>query len=161
MANLNKINLTSLNNKNSCKNIDLTQALWLYRGDVKAQQSSSTSYQFFRRFKKNVPLVCFSDLDPKGIEISLTSHADYWLTLKDPLDVDLQLSGNEQEWYKQGASITFLQTKVIEQEAIARENSNEKAWKYIFLSLATQGKTLKQEHMLQHKLALSLIAIKA
>ncbi|MEY8216654.1 MAG: hypothetical protein RPR97_19485 [Colwellia sp.] len=91
MANLSAINLASVNNKfgthilsksvpstnTPSKDIDLTQALWLYRGDVKAQQTTNTSYQFFRRFKGKIPLVCFSDLDPKGIEIALTSHADY------------------------------------------------------------------------------------
>ncbi len=153
MANLGEINLTAIES-----DIDLTQALWLYRGDIKAQQTTNTSYQFFRRFKGNTPLICFSDLDPKGIEIALTSNADYWLTLKESDNVNMPLEGDEQEWYKQGASISFLhsQIKVTDPQG---NGITDKHWKNIFSTLLTHRKTLKQEHMLKHKLALSLIAI--
>jgi len=151
MANLSEINLSSIKN-----DIDLTQALWLYRGDIKAQQTTSTSYLFFRRFKDYIPLICFSDLDPKGIEIALTSHADYWLTLQNSNEVDMPLLGSEQEWYKQGASISFLHTQSNDKEIITRKDA---CWKNIFETLLTHRKTLKQEHMLKHKLSLSLIPI--
>jgi len=155
MANLNAINLSSIDSK-----IDLTKALWLYRGDVKAQQTSNTSYDFFRRFKKNIPLICFSDLDPKGIEIALTSNADYWLTLENTHEVTMSLSGCEQEWYKQRAAIDFLydQMKHLKQ---ASHNEDEKkyGWQSIFSTLLTHKKTLKQEHMLKHKLALTLLKL--
>ncbi|TWX65285.1 hypothetical protein ESZ36_18610 [Colwellia demingiae] len=159
MANLTSINLASLNNKISntnclSNNLDLTQALWLYRGDVKAQQTSNTSYQFFRRFKGKVPLVCFSDVDPKGIEIALTSDADYWLTIKNIDDLAMPLSGTEQEWYKQGASISFLQ------EQLSNIPSQKiDCWENIFLNLRTYRKTLKQEHILKHNVALVLIEL--
>ena len=149
MANLNAINLSSINS-----NMDLSKALWLYRGDVKAQQTTNTSYYFFRRFKGILPLVCFSDLDPKGIEIALTSDADYWLTIKNPTKVNIVLSGNEQEWYNQGASISFLQEKLntIPSQEVA-------CWQNIFENLRTYRKTLKQEHMLKHNVALALIEL--
>lgn len=149
MANLNTINLASIKS-----NIDLSKALWLYRGDVKAQQTTNTSYQFFRRFKGHIPLVCFSDLDPKGIEIALTSDSDYWLTIENTDEITMELSGNEQEWYKQGASISFLQKK------ISTTPSQEIAcWQKLFENLLTHRKTLKQEHILKHNVAVSLFEL--
>lgn len=153
MANLNAINLVS---NSSTKNniIDLSKALWLYRGDVKAQQTTNTSYQFFRRFKGCIPLVCFSDLDPKGIEIALTSDADYWLTIENTNEIEMKLSGTEQEWYKQGTSISFLQ------EQISTMPSQEvSCWHKLFKKLRTHRKTLKQEHMLKHNVAVALIEL--
>ena len=149
MANLNTINLASIKS-----NIDLSKALWLYRGDVKAQQTTNTSYQFFRRFKGHIPLVCFSDLDPKGIEIALTSDADYWLTVENKNEITMDLTGSEQEWYKQGASISFLQKK------ISTMPSQEVAcWQKLFENLQTYRKTLKQEHILKHNVALALLEL--
>ncbi len=161
MANLSAINLTSINNKNSCtntlsksNNIDLSKALWLYRGDVKAQQTTNSSYHFFRRFKGIIPLVCFSDLDPKGIEISLTSDSDYWLTIKNIDDLSIPLSGTEQEWYKQGTSISFLQEKLKKTTP-----QKDDCWQNTFINLRTHRKTLKQEHILKHNVALTLLEL--
>ncbi len=148
MANLKQINLTNLSTK-----LDISQALWLYRGDVKAQQTSSTSYQFFRRFKGRTPLVCFSDVDPKGIEIAITSDADYYLTLNNFNDLAMPLSGSENEWYKQDTSITFLQKKLNIDSVI---NNN---WQSIFRHLLIYRRTLKQEHILRYKLALTLLKL--
>jgi hypothetical protein len=166
MANLSLINIEKMNinsrsdtlNNIPYKEIDLTQALWLYRGDVKPQQTTSTSYQFFRHFKNSIPLVCFSDLDPKGIEIALSCNADYWLTLKNTNDITMQLKGDEQEWYKQGVSINFLIEK-LELEIQSVENTY--CWHNIFKTLLSHKKTIKQEHMLSHKLPLTLININA
>jgi hypothetical protein len=161
MANLNAINLASINDNNSSKkllnksnNIDLTKALWLYRGDVKPQQTTNTSYQFFRRFKGEIPLICFSDLDPKGIEIALTSHADFWLTLNNTNDVNMPLLGNEQEWSKQGDSVSFLQKKLT-----TIPSQEVDCWQNIFINLRSYRKTLKQEHMLKHNIALTLLTL--
>jgi len=154
MANLDEIDLTTIKS-----DIDLTQALWLYRGDVKAQQTSMTSYQFFRRFKNTIPLVCFSDLDPKGIEIALTSTADFWLTLAETDKVNLPLEGDEQEWYKQGASISFLNKQIQDSNHQVNKITKNQCWQQVFATLLTHRKTLKQEHMLKHKLTLSLIEL--
>lgn len=120
------------------------------------QLTTNTSYQFFRRFKGHIPLVCFSDLDPKGIEIALTSDADYWLTVenKNKNEITMELSGNEQEWYKQGASISFLQKKIstIPGQEVA-------SWQNVFENLRTYRKTLKQEHILKHNVALALLEL--
>jgi len=147
MANLNLINLSYLNSE-----IDLGQALWLYRGDVKPQQTTSGSYQFFRQFKKEIPLICFSDLDPKGIEIALTSHADFWLTAKNANEVDMTLLGIEQEWYKQKSSINYLLN-------LANDDKEKQQWQHSFEILKHHKKTLKQEHMLKHNLELTLLKI--
>jgi hypothetical protein len=128
--------------------------LWLYRGDVKAQQTTNTSYQFFRRFKGQIPLVCFSDLDPKGIEIALTSDADYWLTVENKNEITMDLTGSEQEWYKQGASITFLQKKIS-----TMPSQQVACWQKLFENLQTYRKTLKQEHILKHNVALTLLEL--
>tara|TARA_B100000809_G_scaffold124953_1_gene123208 strand:+ start:1565 stop:2551 length:987 start_codon:yes stop_codon:yes gene_type:complete len=168
MANLSLININSMNikiNNNSgtlhnipYKEIDLTQALWLYRGDIKPQQTTNTSYEFFRRFKDNTPLICFSDLDPKGIEIALTCNADYWLTLDDTNEITMPLSGDEQEWYKQSVSVNFLNEQ-LKHDIQPVENTH--CWQTIFNILLSHKKTLKQEHMLTHKLPLRLININA
>jgi hypothetical protein len=175
MANLHSINLASINNKTFgtkilsanatsldrlSNNIDLTKALWLYRGDVKAQQTTSTSYDFFRRFKNSIPLICFSDLDPKGIEIALTSGADYWLTIQDTDEVNMPLSGDEQEWYKQSVSINYLHQKMIELSADSKIYDDKLVcWQSMFSILQMHKKTLKQEHMLKHNLALTLLSV--
>ena len=172
MANLNSINLAPIqsiksfqNTQSKHSNIDLSKALWLYRGDVKAQQKTSTSYHFFRHFKGNTPLVCFSDLDPKGVEIALTSGADYWLTIENTNEIAIELSGNEQEWYKQGASIDFLlqqmntQISLNDDACLGKHDKSNSNWQAIFRTLLKYKKSLKQEHILQHKLSLKLVKI--
>ncbi|PKG80733.1 hypothetical protein CXF85_21710 [Colwellia sp. 75C3] len=151
MANLALLNLLSCS-------ADLTDALWIYRGDIKKQQSTGTAYEFFRRFK-NHQRICFSDVDPKGIEISLTSHADYWLTIKD-IDSYIKtvqsLQGNEQEWFKQSDSIKYLQKILFKQD---KTDQKKYAWEPIFSISAKMQKTLKQEHILKHNLALTLLSV--
>lgn len=128
----------------------LQSALWVYRGDIKKQQSTSTAYQFFRRFKDSHQLICFSDLDPKGIEIAITSGAHYWLTVEDTSIVDIALQGDEYEWFKQTKTIKYLQSK---------SDLPEKC-QVAFIDMCLNRKTLKQEHMLQHQLTLELYSLK-
>jgi len=151
MANLSKLNLALVSE-------NLIDALWVYRGDIKKQQSTGTAYEFFRRFKKH-QRICFSDVDPKGIEIALTSHADYWLTINDISDYEKttqSLEGNEEEWFKQGASITFLRKKILEQE---QSFQNKLTWKSLFTASSKIQKTLKQEHIVRNGLALILLKL--
>jgi hypothetical protein len=151
MASLSTLNLTSLNG-------ELMDALWVYRGDIKKQQSTSTAYKFFRRFK-NHQRICFSDVDPKGIEIALTSHADYWLTIQNIEDfkqVVNSLEGSEQEWFKQGASIKFLQNTPIKTHA---QLLQKPTWDPLFMATLGLQKTLKQEHIITHNIALTLLRI--
>ena len=149
MANLSSLNLTLLSE-------ELTDALWVYRGDIKKQQSTGTAYEFFRRFNTH-QRICFSDVDPKGIEIALTSHANYWLSIKniaDYIKVCESLKGNEQEWFNQSASIKFLQKKLMKNN---EDTQKKPTWSTLFTASSAIQKTLKQEHILTHQLALTLL----
>ncbi|WP_435234399.1 DUF7281 domain-containing protein [Psychromonas sp. PT13] len=128
---------------------NLQSALWVYRGDIKKQQSTTTSYHFFRRFKDTNQLICFSDLDPKGIEIAITSGAHYWLTAEDTSLVDIELHGDEYEWFKQTKTIKYLQVKT---------DLPEKC-QVAFIDMCLNRKTLKQEHMLEHRIKLGLFEL--
>ncbi|MFT6925246.1 MAG: hypothetical protein ACJAZP_000826 [Psychromonas sp.] len=138
MANLPALNLPA----------QLDNPLWLYRGDIQEKQQTSTAYAFFKRFNNNQQqLICFSDLDPAGIQIALTCSAEYWLTPKDSSVVKFsQAKDAEQEFYKQNAAIQYLQHY---------KNLPDKC-QMAFESMLHNRKTLKQEHMLAHQIALGL-----
>lgn len=127
----------------------LHSALWLYRGDVKAQQQTSCAYQFFRRFKQSNQLICFSDLDPAGIQIALSSDAHYWLTPEDSLVINSELQGDEQEWFKQQGAISYLDKKT---------DLPEKC-RSAFAQMRRVRKTLKQEQILALNIELQLFAL--
>lgn len=127
----------------------LHSALWLYRGDVKAQQQTGCAYQFFRRFKQTNQLICFSDLDPAGIQIALTSDADYWLTAKESSVINSELQGDENEWFKQQGAIKHLKNKT---------DLPEKC-QIAFSQMCSVRKTLKQEQMLALNIKLELFAL--
>lgn len=127
----------------------LKDALWLYRGDIKDQHSSSRAYQFFRSLAETHQLICFSDLDPAGIEIAISSGAVHWLTPIDSAIIDISLSGDENEFYKQEKAITFLNKK---------KTLPDKCKNSFQLMLELQ-KTLKQEHMITHQIPLNLFSL--
>ncbi|WP_019615134.1 DUF7281 domain-containing protein [Psychromonas ossibalaenae] len=124
----------------------LQEALWLYRGEVREDRSTMKAYQFFRRFAGSHQLVCFSDLDPAGIEIALTSGAHHWLTPQDSSIINMKLLGAENEWFNQQKSITYLKQKTDLAEKCQQA----------FDEMCRQRKTLKQEHMLGHNIKLAL-----
>lgn len=127
----------------------LLNALWLYRGDLKPGQQTGSAYEFFRRFEHH-RLICFSDFDPKGIEIAITSGAKYWLTLVDDENINMPLEGIEQEWISQKNSINYLLN-----DSLTMSNKCRQA----FSTMKLYRKTLKQEHMLKHKLVLDIFEI--
>ena len=139
MANLSALNIPE----------SLHSALWLYRGDIKRQQRTGSAYQFFRHFKKTHQLICFSDLDPAGIQIALTCGAQYWLTAEENDVVNLELQGDESEWYKQKTAIKYLEG-IIDLPAKCRS---------AFAEMCASHKTLKQEHMLAHHIKLGLFPL--
>jgi hypothetical protein len=140
MANLDRLNIPDT----------LKEALWLYRGDAKAFNQTGTAYQLFRRFKLSHQLICFSDLDPSGLQICLTSGANQWLTLNDEKQLNIELKGNEQEWFNQNKAISYLNSYL----------SLPKTCERLFLRMKQSQTTLKQEHMLQHSLKLTLFPLK-
>jgi len=127
---------------------ELENALWLYRGDIQEKQQTGSAYAFFKRFDNDQhQLICFSDLDPAGIQIALTCAAQYWLTPDDSSVI--QFSGAkdaEQEWYRQDATVKYLNSY---------NNLPDKCQRAFALMLDNR-KTLKQEHMLAHKIPLGL-----
>lgn len=131
----------------------LKEALWIYRGDVHAGQQTGMAYELFRRFGHH-QLICFSDLDPAGIQIVMTSGAQYWLS---PLECeqairlkqDKKLTGVEQEWFDQRGAITYLEGRA----------QLPKQCQLAFDIMKTHHHTLQQEHMLSHKLALDLFEL--
>ncbi|NRD75426.1 hypothetical protein HQQ94_19810 [Shewanella sp. VB17] len=147
-------NLTLMANLASLKiPSSLKEALWIYRGDVHAGQQTGMAYELFRRFDHH-QLICFSDLDPAGIQIAMTSGAQYWLS---PLECEQaikirqnkQLAGVEQEWFDQKGAITYLEAKA----------QLPKQCQLAFDIMKTQHHTLQQEHMLSHDLALDLFEL--
>lgn len=139
MANLKALNIPE----------SLHSALWLYRGDAKKEQQTGSAYQFFRRYKESHQLICFSDLDPAGIQIALTSGADYWLTAEDNNVIDINLHGDENEWFKQAKAIKYLEGVI---------NLPEKC-RTAYVKMRRNRKTLKQEHMLAHNVKLELFEL--
>jgi len=110
---------------------------------MQTHKNTSTAAQFFKRFEKSNTLVCFSDLDPKGLEIAITCGAKQWLTIADKNDLNISLTGHENEWYKQDNAITYLN----KQQLPLHE-------RILFDEMKKTKKTLKQEHMLSYGLSL-------
>lgn len=128
----------------------LKDAIWLYRGDTQAHQSTGTANQFFRRFKGTNELICFSDFDPAGLQIALSCGAERWLSLENSEGVEIELSGIEHEWFNQQNAITFV-------------NNDKQVSKSVTSLLSTMNyhqKTLKQEHMVEHALPLTLYPLR-
>lgn len=141
MANLSRLNIPA----------SLKEALWVYRGDVQAQQQTNTAYTFFRRFKETHQLISFSDLDPSGLQIGLASGATQLLTISDSDDLSITLNGVEQEWFKQQKAISYLSTHSHLPDYCT----------HLFLKMKQSQITIKQEHMLAHSLKLSLYPLTA
>tara|TARA_R110001583_G_scaffold112917_6_gene263131 strand:- start:7964 stop:8833 length:870 start_codon:yes stop_codon:yes gene_type:complete len=139
MANLNRLNIPE----------QLKDALWLYRGDAQAYKQTGTAYELFRRFSSSHELICFSDLDPSGLQICLTSGATQWLTISDKTPLSMALQGDEKEWFKQQKAISFLNDK----------KPLPAYCESLFMQMKQLQTTLKQEHILQHELKLALFPL--
>ena len=137
-------NLASLNF--SPENDFLNNALWLYRGDIKAQQSTGMAYQFFRGFKDSHQLICFADFDPKGLEISLTSGADYFIAPTQAAFNDFALPDPDNDYFNQTPSRNYLAKHKFDSLVINK----------LYNLMSEQRKTIKQEHMLAKGLTLSV-----
>lgn len=140
MANLSLLNLPE----------GLENALWLYRGDAGKNKQAGTAYDFFRRFLGSHQLICFSDFDPKGLEIAITSGASHWLALKHAEEINMSLNGHEIEWFKQGDAKKFLLNNAKLTEEVAA----------LLTTMNHSQKTLQQEHIAQHGLPLTLYALR-
>lgn len=144
MANLDKLIL-----QDSAKH--LINALWVYRGDLKPQQHTGRAYDFFRRFKESHTLVCFADMDPKGLEISLTSLATYVLSPIAESLKDFNVIGPDIDYFNQKSSIPTL----LKQQPLLSVSCQR-----LFNAITQSRKTIKQEHMLAHQIPLSLFVLR-
>jgi hypothetical protein len=144
MANLDKLVL-----QDNAKH--LLNALWVYRGDLKAEQSTGRAYEFFRRFKETHQLICFADMDPKGLEISLTSTASYLLSPTVETLQDFSALGPDIDYFNQKRSVQYL----LRQVPFLTESCQT-----VFNSIVQYRKTIKQEHMLAHQIPLSLFVLR-
>ncbi|WP_417698168.1 hypothetical protein [Psychromonas sp.] len=135
--------------KFSAKCAFLKNALWVYRGDIRAQQTTTMAYQFFRGFKESHQLVCFADFDPKGLEIALTSGADYVITPTVDSIKAFQTDGADTDYFKQASSRNYIAEHLVDSSKIQQ----------LFRLMSEQRRTIKQEHMLAKALTLSVSKI--
>ena len=145
MANLDKLAL--MNNAKY-----LTNALWIYRGDIKPEQSTGRAYDFFRSFKDSHQLVCFADFDPEGMRIAMTSGASAMLSPNSNTLLNFTVDGSDIDYFKQETARQYLMNK---------SNEGDFAWQLekLFAVMSAQRKTIKQEHILAHQIPLSVFTL--
>lgn len=142
MANLAKLVL--LDNAKYLKN-----ALWVYRGDLKREQSSGRAYDFFRRFKATHQLICFADFDPEGFRIAITSGATTILSPVADTVVNFNAAGPDIDYFKQTTAKQYIKNQTDLSLQIEK----------LFAVMAEQRQTIKQEHILSHQIPLSVFEI--
>ncbi|WP_028108880.1 DUF7281 domain-containing protein [Ferrimonas futtsuensis] len=131
----------------------LSDALFLYRGDMKDTSNSAASKAFARL---SCPLkVVFADFDPKGVEIALTCGAEQALLPEQqqwPLICDAgwrSLEGPEQRWQNQRDARVGLGERAAKPE-------------WVDTALSTMGRfgqTRTQEHLIAHQVPLALFPL--
>jgi len=145
MANLNKLMLMD-NAKH------LVNALWVYRGDVKREQSTGRAYDFFRRFKGSHQLLCFADFDPEGMKIAITSGASAMLSPTHNALVNFNVGGHDIDYFKQSAAKQYLTNQSNQCDFPLAINK-------LFVVMSEQRQTIKQEHILAHQIPLSVFTL--
>lgn len=127
----------------------LENALWVYRGDIKPEQTTGKAYDFFRQFKHTHALMCFADFDPEGLKISLTSGATQLLAPDLNAFKLFKVNGADKEFYDQDTAKTFLKNRADLSNDILQLFENMKAHK----------RTIQQEHILAHEIPVSVYQI--
>ncbi|MDA7745921.1 hypothetical protein N8878_01130 [Psychromonas sp.] len=128
----------------------LKEAIWIYRGDVKAEQNTNRAYKFFRRFIGTHQLICFSDFDPEGIFIASKSGASQYLAVSIDALKNFNVKGPEQDYYNQIKTVNKL----------SKDPNLSVECRSLLNAMAIDKKTVKQEHILAHQIPLSLFEIK-
>jgi len=129
--------------------------LFVYRGDVKPEQNITSAYQFFRSWSLSHQLVCFSDFDPAGLLIAISSGASGCLvpTTFSRHDVlTTELKDSEQNWWQQNHQKTAL-------DSLIKQNSLPLELMIAFQQMSDYRRTWQQEHMISHQTPLQLIAL--
>jgi len=142
MANLAKLVL--LDNAKHLEN-----ALWVYRGDLKREQSTGRAYDFFRRFKATHQLICFADFDPEGFRIAITSGATTILSPVADTVVNFNAAGPDTDYFKQTTAKQYINNQTDLSLQIEK----------LFAVMSEHRQTIKQEHILSHQIPLSVFEI--
>lgn len=129
--------------------VDLKNALWVYRGDIKAQQNTHQAYQFFRQFISTHQLICFADFDPEGLHIAISSSAMQLLAPSSAVFESFHVKGAEQDYYNQITSVNSLTNRV----------NLSPDCQLLLASMKNLKKTIKQEHILSHQIPLQVFEI--
>jgi len=124
----------------------LKKALWVYRGDIKSEQSTGCAYTFFRRFQDSHRLICFADFDPEGLKIGLTCDASHFLAPSEMALSSFLINGADQDYFNQDSARAYLQN----------QNVDGADWQRLYKGMQSQRKTIKQEHIISHQIPLLL-----
>ena len=127
----------------------LKEALWLYRGDVKAEQSTGRAYQFFKSLLNSHELVCFPDFDPEGFKIAIGSQAFKILSPSTEALVSFNVSGSEKDFYNQTSALNYICSK----------SNLSIQCQDLIQGICNYKKTIKQEHILSHQIPLMISSI--
>ncbi|WP_298940998.1 hypothetical protein [uncultured Psychromonas sp.] len=130
----------------------LVNALWVYRGDVKREQSTGRAYDFFRRFKGSHQLLCFADCDPEGIKIAMTSGASTMLSPNSHALINFNVGGHDLDYFKQDAAKQYLMNK-------SNQGDFPLELDKLLTVMSAQRQTIKQEHILAHQIPLSVFTL--
>ena len=133
----------------------INEPLFIYRGDLKPEQSVSSAYQFFRHWSSSHQLICFSDFDPAGLIITLGSGANFSLMpamATWPKIFTVELEGSEENWWQQQEQRTAI-NNLIDNGQLSQHLAAS------FQKMADHRRTWQQEHMISHQTELSLIAL--
>lgn len=134
---------------------EIDDPLFIYRGDVKSEQNTRTAYQFFRRWSSSHQLICFSDFDPAGMVIVISSGATSCL-IPEPTSWDyifsVKLKDVEKNWWQQNKQMTAL-SSLVKQDQLPKELAAG------FKNMGDYRRTWQQEHMISHQTPLTLSAL--
>ena len=133
----------------------IQKALWVYRGDNKSGAKVDACHDLLNRYGKDKDVIVFSDMDPKGLEISLTiPYAKFWLGPKSmEWDHCLQSRFSSRSGYdEQGEAMKYL-LKCLDSKNISQEI------KELILRISSQRSSYRQEHMYAHNIPLTLFSL--
>lgn len=142
MANLKQLVFTE-------NTVHLKDALWVYRGDKKHQQSTGAAYDFFRRCANSHQLVCFADFDPAGFQIAMTCGALQLLAPSLDAFDSINVKGTEQTYYAQDNAKKYLDIQITLSDELQA----------LYRGMKDKKRTIQQEHLLSHQIPLSLYEI--
>ena len=127
----------------------LKNALWVYRGDIKTQQSTCKAYQFFRRFKDSHDLICFADIDPAGFEIVLTSGAEKMLAVSTVDLINFEVNDADNDYFNQRSANNYL----------SKQGDLSLSLTQLINVMVVERKTIKQEHILSHQIPVLMLGL--